>query len=41
MYKRIAMVYLYCGLCCIQGLLGKLLEDVPILIYMEADSQEN
>ncbi len=35
MHKRIAMADLYSELCCIQGRLEKLLEDVPAVIHVE------
>jgi hypothetical protein len=37
MHKRIALADLYCELCCIQGRLEKLLEDVPAVNCVEAD----
>jgi hypothetical protein len=37
MHKRIAAANIYSELCCIQGLLEKLLEDAPTVIRVEAD----
>ena len=36
MHKRIAAANIYSDLCCIQGRLEKLLEDVPTVIRIEA-----
>ena len=36
MHKRIAVADLYCELCCLQGRLEKLLEDVPTVIHIGA-----
>jgi hypothetical protein len=35
MHKRIAVANIYSDLCCIQGRLEKLLEDVPTMIHVE------
>lgn len=35
MHKRIAAANIYSELCCIQGRLEKLLEDVPTAIHIE------
>jgi hypothetical protein len=36
MHKQIAVADIYCELCCIQGRLEKLLEDVPTVNCVEA-----
>ena len=41
MHKRVAVANLYCELCCIQGRLEKLLEDVPTVIHVEMGGNGN
>ncbi len=41
MHKRIAAANIYSELCCIQGRLEKLLEDVPTVIHVEAGGNGN
>jgi hypothetical protein len=41
MHKRIAAANIYGELCCIQGRLEKLLEDVPTVIHVEVGGNGN
>ena len=41
MHKRIAAANIYSELCCIQGRLEKLLEDMPTVIHVEVGGNGN